>query len=306
MHEFAYGITSENEHYGDVVNPLDPGRIPGGSSGGSAAALVAGLCDAALGTDSGGSIRIPAACCGIVGFKPTWGLVPTDGVFPLAPSFDHAGPMARSVEGCAAMMEALVPGFERRRVESPDEITAAVAWGGHALPLVRERVEAAASLFPRRVETDLPLAEPVFPLFMREVADVHRGLFAENRSLYGADVADKVERCLAVADEEVGDALQFRKDYRGRCLDALGEADVLLTPTILTVAPRTGIGDLLLREELIRLTIPFNTLGWPALALPCGLAEDGLTASLQIVARPGEDALVLAVGALVERLLDEL
>src|SRR4051794_40227038 len=97
LHEFAYGTTSENPHYGTVPNPLAPGRIAGGSSGGSAAALAAGLVDAALGTDTGGSIRIPAACCAVAGFKPSFGLVPVDGVFPLAPSYDHVGPMARDV-----------------------------------------------------------------------------------------------------------------------------------------------------------------------------------------------------------------
>src|SRR5206468_614184 len=94
LHEFAYGTTSENPHFGTVPNPVAPGRLAGGSSGGSAAAIAAGLADGALGTDSGGSIRIPAACTGTVGFKPTYGLVPTEGCFPLAPSFDHAGPMA--------------------------------------------------------------------------------------------------------------------------------------------------------------------------------------------------------------------
>ena len=98
-----------------MPNPRYPGRIAGGSSGGSAAALAAGLADAALGTDSGGSIRIPAACCGVTGFKPTWGLVPIEGCFPLAPSYDHAGPMARDVEGCERMLQALVPGFEPTR-----------------------------------------------------------------------------------------------------------------------------------------------------------------------------------------------
>ena len=128
LHEFAYGVTSQNEHFGTVPNPIAPGRTAGGSSGGSAAALAAGLADAALGTDSGGSIRIPAACCGVVGFKPTYGLVPLDGCFPLAPTFDHAGPMARSVRECAAMMATLVPGFvpstrarrrDRRRLGRP-------------------------------------------------------------------------------------------------------------------------------------------------------------------------------------------
>src|ERR671935_2174890 len=112
LHEFAYGITSQNPHFGTVPNPVAPGRTAGGPSGGSAAALAAGLADAALGTDSGGSIRIPAACCGIVGFKPTYDLVSTDGCFPLAPSFDHVGPLARTVGECRAQLESLVSEFE--------------------------------------------------------------------------------------------------------------------------------------------------------------------------------------------------
>src|SRR5262245_66046974 len=119
LHEFAYGTTSENPHFGNVPNPIAPGRVAGGSSGGSAAALALGLADAALGSDTGGSIRIPAACCGVVGFKPTWGLVPLDGCFPLAPSLDHAGPMAPSVEGCTAVLESLVHGFGRAERDRP-------------------------------------------------------------------------------------------------------------------------------------------------------------------------------------------
>lgn len=300
LHEFAYGITSENAHFGDVVNPLDPSRIPGGSSGGSAAALAAGLCEAALGTDSGGSIRIPAACCGIVGFKPTYGLVPMHGVFPLAPSFDHAGPMARTVGECATMMEVLVPGLGRRRLESLDQVTAVVAWVGHAEPGVRERVDEATRLFPRRRPAELPLVPEPHVLFMHEVAGVHRELFAEHRDLYGETVRVKVERCLAIGDEEAAEAAHERESYRERCLEALAEADLLLTPTLVSVAPPIGIGDLRMRAGMIRLTLPFNTLGWPALALPCGPAEHGLPASLQVVGRPGDDALVLAAGRLVE------
>src|SRR5262249_6007130 len=122
LHEFAYGVTSQNLHYGVVPNPHSPTLTAGGSSGGSAAALVFGLADAATGTDTGGSIRIPAACCGVGGFKPTYGLVSTDGVFPLAPTFDHAGPMSLSVEGCAALLDLSVP--------SVDAVRMASAWGG--------------------------------------------------------------------------------------------------------------------------------------------------------------------------------
>jgi aspartyl-tRNA(Asn)/glutamyl-tRNA(Gln) amidotransferase subunit A len=302
LHEFAYGITSENPHFGTVPNPLAPGRIAGGSSGGSAAALAAGLADAALGTDSGGSIRIPAACCGVVGLKPTYGLVPTDGCFPLAPSFDHTGPMARDVAGCQAMLSALVPEFQPNGLESLEEVEVGVGWLEGAEPLVRTRVEEAAERFPRRRPVHIP-RPGIDALFMREVADVHRDLYAEHGELYSEDLAVKIERCLGVTDGEASAADRGRTEYRDRCEELMDGLDLLLTPTLEVVAPPTGVADLKLRERLIRNTLPVNTLGWPALALPCGKAEDGLPASVQLVGRPGADALVLAAAAQLETLL---
>jgi aspartyl-tRNA(Asn)/glutamyl-tRNA(Gln) amidotransferase subunit A len=300
LHEFAYGITSVNPHYGTVPNPSCPGRMAGGSSGGSAAALAAGLADAALGTDSGGSIRIPAACCGVVGFKPTYGLVSLEGVFPLAPSFDHVGPMARSVAECTEMMHVLADGFEPGTVESLEEVEVGVSWLELVDPLVHARVREASELFPRRRAIELPLAEGISPVFMREVADVHRDLFAEFSDSYGDNVRTKVERCLALPDQEYERGLQARDSLRQQSEADLEGLDLVLTPTLGFVAPPLPADDLELREATIRLTIPFNALGWPTLALPCGPAEDGLPASLQISGRPGSDALVLAVGELVE------
>ncbi|MGH3019029.1 MAG: amidase [Gaiellaceae bacterium] len=301
LHEFAYGITSDNPHFGAVVNPLDASRIPGGSSGGNGAVLAAGLCDVALGTDSAGSIRLPAACCGIVGFKPTHGVVPVDGVFPLASSFDTVGPMAREVATCAQVMDVFV--HSSGLVESLEEVSAAVAWTEHADPLVRERVEAAAALFPRRTRVDFPLPGDVNPAFQAEAADVHRELFAAHADLYGENVRRKLERAFAVSDKEVAASRAERETYRDRAVAALDGFDILLTPTMPMVAPPVGIGDLALRERMISLTRPANALGWPALALPCGAAEDGLPASLQIMARPGADGLVLAAGAALEAAL---
>ena len=301
LHEFAYGITSANPHFGTVPNPVAPGRIAGGSSGGSAAALAAGLADAALGTDSGGSIRIPAACCGVVGFKPSYGIVSLDGCFPLAASFDHAGPMARSVAECAAMMDVLADGFRRPDVGSLDELEVGVAWTDRAAPLVGERVRAAGSLFTRARAVDFPLPDGVGPVFMREVADVHRDLFEQYGDLYGDNVRTKVEWCLAVTDAEYERARQAREEYGKRAAAAFAGLDLLLTPTIPFVAPPPA-DDLDLREDMIRFTFPFNALGWPVLALPCGPAEDGLPASLQVVGR--DDALVLAAGELLEASLE--
>ena len=236
LHEFAYGISSQNPHFGTVPNPIAPGRLAGGSSGGSAAALAAGLADTALGTDSGGSIRIPAAWCGVVGFKPSYGVVPLDGCFPLAPSFDHAGPMARSVPECTSMLTILVPHFRARSPDSLDELRVGIAWTGLADPLVRARVEEAGQLFPRARQLDFPLPERVGSVFMREVAEVHGDLFGEHAARYGENVRVKIERCLAVSDEALEEGLRARESYRERCLEQLQGIDLLLTPTIPIVA----------------------------------------------------------------------
>jgi len=301
LHEFAYGVTSMNPHYGWVPNPVLAGRIAGGSSGGSAAALAAGLADAALGTDSGGSIRIPAAYCGIVGFKPTYALVSLDGCWPLAPSYDHAGPMARSVADCVAMLEALVPAFEPARQPSLGDLRVAVAWLDEADDGVRERVDAAAALFPNRETIEFPRGRGNLKVFMREIAEVHATLFDEQPEAYGADVARKIRECLEVTDREVAEAERVRASYRDEAAGLLEGFDLLVTPTQGFVAPTYAAAeDDSLRGAITSFTSPFNALGWPALALPCGTAEHGLPASVQLVGRTGEDAFVLAAGAALE------
>jgi aspartyl-tRNA(Asn)/glutamyl-tRNA(Gln) amidotransferase subunit A len=303
LHEFAYGVTSQNLHYGVVPNPAYPGRTAGGSSGGSAAALAAGLADGALGTDTGGSIRIPAACCGVTGFKPGFSVVPIDGVFPLAPSFDHAGPLARDVAGCIALMEALVPGFGIEPIESLEELRVGVAWADLCSPLVRESVLAAAVLFPRSDPVDFPLAEAVHPVFQREVGDVHRDLYPDHAELYGENIRVKIERCLAVDDATVEAARAARREHAERAAAALEGYDLLLVPTLPFVAPPADVVEIEIRGQMTLFTFPFNALGWPSLALPCGLAEDGLPASVQIIGRPGQDARVLAAGLAFEQAL---
>lgn len=286
LHEFAYGVTSQNPHFGTVPNPAAPGRVAGGSSGGSAAALAAGLCEGALGTDSGGSIRIPAAWCGVVGFKPSYGLVPMDGCFPLAPSFDHAGPMARDVATCAELMAALAPGareLEPVALDSLDDLRIAVAGGAG---------------FPGATEVEMPRATGVAAAFMREVAQTHERLFAAHRELYGANVATKIARCLAVDDAAYERAVRARAQLRERVDELLSRYDLLVTPTVAIDPPPADVDELTMREDAILHTIPFNAVGAPALALPWPGVVSG---SLQVVAAPGRDALVLAAGALLER-----
>jgi Asp-tRNA(Asn)/Glu-tRNA(Gln) amidotransferase A subunit family amidase len=294
LHEFAYGVTSQNLHYGVVPNPSHPGRTAGGSSGGTAAAIALGVADAGVGTDTGGSIRIPAACCGIAGFKPTYGVVPIEGVFPLAPSFDHAGPMAPDVAGCIELLGIDVP------LISLDDLSLAVAWADRAEPLVRGRVLAAAG---RATPVDFPTAEKVSPAFMREVGDVHRDLYPENAELYGENIRGKIERCLALGDAENEAAVRARAELTERAHAALEGYDLLVTPTLAFVPPSANVVEPEVRGAFTLFTFPFNALGWPALALPAGPAEDGLPASIQVVGRPGDDALVLGAGLAFEAAL---
>jgi Asp-tRNA(Asn)/Glu-tRNA(Gln) amidotransferase A subunit family amidase len=272
LHEFAYGVTSQNLHYGVEPNPLHPELTAGGSSGGSAAALALGLADAATGTDTGGSIRIPAACCGVVGFKPTYGLVPIDGVFPLAPTFDHAGPMARDVAGCIALLGLDVPEL------SLDDLSLASAWFESPV---------------RATPIDFPTAEAAHPAFQREVGDVHRELYAEHADLYGENIRGKIERCIAVDDTTYEAALRARSLHAEQAELALDGFDLLLTPVLSCPVPRAGADEIEVRGAMTLYTFPFNALGWPALAV----------GGAQLVGRPGNDALVLAGGLALEAAL---
>ncbi len=304
LHEFAYGVTSQNPHFGTVPNPRYPGRLAGGSSGGSAAAIASGEVERALGTDSGGSIRIPAAWCGVAGFKPSYDRVPAEGCFPLAPSYDHVGPMASTVDGCTELMSSLAPGFTPAGLESLEELEVGIAWLDEADTLVRRRVEEAAGHFPRRRRVDLPFPDQAEnALFMREVADVHRGLFPEHADEYGESIRWKLELCFEVTDGEAAAAERLRSEYRERCDGLLDGLDLLVTPTVAFAPPRADTDEAAIRGRTIRLTYPFNCLGRPALALPCGAAEDGLPASVQLVGRVDDDARVLAAGTLLSSLV---
>jgi Asp-tRNA(Asn)/Glu-tRNA(Gln) amidotransferase A subunit family amidase len=207
------------------------------------------------------------------------------------------------VESCERLLRVLAPGFEPVEAESLEELEVGVAWLDQAEPLVRERVAAVASLCPRRRELDLPLVPSNRADFMREAADVHRALFPGNEELYGDNVRGKIERCLRVTDAEAAAAERDRLEYREQMAEALAGLDLVVTPTVPFVAPPADIDELEIRAGAISLTYPLSSLGWPALALPCGKAEGGLPASVQLAAPAGGDARVLAVGRLLERLL---
>jgi aspartyl-tRNA(Asn)/glutamyl-tRNA(Gln) amidotransferase subunit A len=331
LHEFAFGTTSTNPHWGTCRNPWNRDRVPGGSSGGSGAGLAAGLFPLALGTDTGGSIRIPASCCGVVGFKPTFGVVSRTGVCPLAWTLDHVGPMARTVEDAALLLDAmagpdprdpwsagraepgsfgrdLARGVEGMRVGMPDTLFFA-----DLEPDVEAAVDAAVRVLEgagarvTRVRWDLlDEAYTAFhALLASEAAAFHRPWLAERPEDYSEAMRAALEIGYMVSAVDYVDARRFQQRLRESLAEAMRGADVLLTPTLPRTAP--AIGEPVSREPLLawnRFMPPFNLTGAPAISVPCGFDRAGLPIGLQLSGRIGEDATVLRVAAAYERETD--
>ncbi len=306
-----YAAGSVNPTYGMTFNPRDPGRTSGGSSSGSAALVGAGVCDHALGTDTGGSIRIPAAYCGIVGLKPTYGMVPIEGVFELSPTLDHVGPLARTVRDAAGLLEAI--SGQSCRVERVSGVRAGVlarqlaepALRPGVLACVRAAVESLAALGfeVREVEIEeLDVADAALgAIVLYEAWRVHRTRFEAEADLYGDGTRALLELGAKVSDEEYRAALADRDRVTAGLDRALAEVGVLVGPTVAYVAPPedppfgTPEGDV---EACF--TGPYNLAGLPAVSVPCGEAEDGLPAGLQLAAARGRDAFLLSVAAAYE------
>jgi len=306
-----YAAGSVNPAFGMTYNPRDPSRTAGGSSSGSAALVAAGVCDHALGTDTGGSIRIPAAYCGIVGLKPTRGIVPLDGVFPLSPMCDHLGTLTRTVAQTATLLSVLAArpvelrpvtggriGVLRRQLDDPDlrpEILARVV---EALDVLAARgFELVDVDFPELDLVDAALGAVV----LKEAWDVHRELYARETDGYGAGTRALLELGAKITDDEYRAGLADRKRVAGAFAHAFASVDVLAGPTVAYPAPPedppfgTPEGDV---EG--RYTAPYNLAGVPAVSIPCGLAEGTLPAGLQLAAASGEDALLLSVARVYE------
>lgn len=297
LHELAFGITGINPWFGTPVNPLDPARVPGGSSSGSAVAVASGEADVAIGTDTGGSVRIPAACCGVVGLKTTNGRVALDGVAPLGPSLDTVGPMAADVAGTALGMELLEPGFSWAvepaarlgRVRLP-----AASWVDGAVD------SALAASGIEVVEVELPgwqEATDAFGVILAAEAWAVRGdLWRRDANRLSADVAARLEaasRLDAGTVERARAAAAAWQDSLGR---ALSGVDLLAFPVLADEPPELADAG---RMAALRLTGPVNLAGVPALALPVP-SPGRFPASLQLVGPAGSEDLLLATGAVVE------
>ncbi len=274
--EFAWGVCGQNEHWGDMANPRRPGRIAGGSSGGNATALAADMVPLALGTDTGGSVRLPAAACGVVGLKPPLGAVPVEGVFPLAASFDTVGPMARTAEDCALAYSVLTgtpvppPRVEGLRVGVLVAYPALAPGDGAGARDERALADAERlrALGARVEEIVLPVPDgDTWPVFYADAAASHRATFPSRRDEYGAVVRAKLERAQDLDPAAVAGARDALRAWRAAAAREVG-ADVVLSPTLgLAELPQAGVDELAVRVALSAYTRAFSYLGWPAIAL---------------------------------------
>ncbi len=322
LHELCHGITSNNPHFGAVLNPWNVERIPGGSSGGSAAAVAADLVFLATGTDTGGSVRIPASYCGVVGLKPTYGLLSCKGVMPLGFTLDHVGPLARTVRDAAVSFCAMRGAMPERTAEAPLPNVSGLRIGvpenfffEHLDPevtlAVRRAVQTMASLGARVEEVRLPdpstLNTTGRMIQLAEASTVWRR-FQHRRSEFGADVYALIQQGLLIPATDYLDAQRLRRVLAREFAKIWTHLECLLTPATPVPAPRQAqttvcAGDIEedVRIASTRLTRPFNVLGWPALALPCGFSEAGLPIGVQLVAAPKQEDTLLQAGAALER-----
>jgi aspartyl-tRNA(Asn)/glutamyl-tRNA(Gln) amidotransferase subunit A len=331
MHEFAYGVTSKNPHYGPVHNPWDVSRIPGGSSGGSAAAVAAGLCYGSIGTDTGGSIRIPASLCGIVGLKPTLGRISVEGVIPLSPKLDCVGPLARTVRDAALLLE---PILQRKKGEpsphalgKPSAKTRKFVLGipkEFFLEVVSEDVclifdEAIRILKKegaRLKEISLPLLveteDAGNQIAWAEASHYHQqaGWFPSRAPDYGDDVRSRLEMGTKVSATAYLSALELREKFIQRFHQGLEDAgiDAVVAPTTPITAPPIGQETILFgghdhatRAILLRSNRPANLAGVPAITVPCGFTPAGLPVGLQLIGAGFHDHLLLEIAHAFER-----
>lgn len=320
LHEFAHGITSNNPHFGAVRNPWDTERVPGGSSGGSGAAVAAGIVPMATGTDTGGSIRIPASFCGVTGLKPTFGLISKRGVMPLGWTMDHMGPLTRTVRDAAVSYHAMggkktgyVPpknvDIKGLRIGLPqnyyfDKLDLEVAES------VRKAVQTAAALGARIVDIKVPDIDALNVvgrvLLLAEATSVHLP-HLDRRADIGADVLTLLDQGRLIRGCDYVDAQRLRRIYVRDFSNLWTDVDCIFTPTTPTPAPKIGqmtmqVGS---TEEDVRLATTrlmraINVLGIPALSIPCGFTKVGLPIGLQILGAPRAEDTLLRVGAAIE------
>jgi len=319
LHEFAYGATNENPHYGSARNPWDRERITGGSSGGSGAAVAAGLGYASMGSDTGGSIRCPAALCGVVGIKPTYGRVSRAGVLPLSWSLDHCGPLTRTVEDAALILNAIsgqdptdpasadrpVPDFTAGLDGKADGLRVGVIreyFGENVQPEVASAVRAAIADLERlgaQVE-EVSVPEDAYALGTwnaigcSEATTIHEPWLNSRRDEYGPDVLERLLQGQHVTATQYLKGQRARRVLIDRVSMLFGRIDLLASPSVSIVAPTMpesrGVAA---RSQLLGFTRLFNILGLPTISVPCGSSPSGLPIGLELAGRPFDEQSVL-------------
>jgi aspartyl-tRNA(Asn)/glutamyl-tRNA(Gln) amidotransferase subunit A len=322
LHEFAFGTTSDETAFGAVRNPYDRTRSPGGSSGGAAVALVEGMCYAAVGTDTGGSIRIPAAACGVVGLKPDIADLSTEDVVALSTTLDHVGPLARTVADAALTYYAMLDGDAR--VDRVPRAGADPLWLGVPRPYFLDKLDAdVRRLFGAAAErlqraghsvADVAIrhaehtADAYLHIVLPEASWYHAPLLERYADKYSPGVRLRLEMGRYVAAEDYVRAMQARRMLQRAVDRALEGLDALVLPALAIAGPPIGASTIEVdgatepvRAMMLRLTQLFNITGHPAIAVPCGRGEDGLPRGLQLVGHRGGTERLLAVAAAVER-----
>jgi aspartyl-tRNA(Asn)/glutamyl-tRNA(Gln) amidotransferase subunit A len=330
LHEFAYGITSNNPHFGPVRNPWNRDRIPGGSSGGSAAAVATGMCFASVGTDTGGSIRIPSSLCGVVGLKPTFGLVSVDGIVPLCTSLDHAGPIARTVADATILLEAIAEQFPKgaqwpdyRKLNRGLPKKLRIGWLEHyffdrvdteVLHLIEEAAQVFRSLGAQIVRVPMPrLSDALLPatndIALAEAAYYHesQGYFPARSADYGDDVRKRLEAGTKVTAIDYLRGRDKKPEAVAEFENAFERVDVILALATPIAAPPIGADEIeiigekeTVRSALVRMNRPANFTGHPAISIPCGFTRDGLPVGMQLIGPRWAEARLLAIAAAYE------
>jgi len=327
LHEFAYGITNENPHYGPARNPWDRTRVSGGSSGGSAVALASGMGFGSVGTDTGGSIRIPSALCGIVGLKPTFGRVSTRGVIPLSVSLDHVGPLARSVDDVALLLAAISAKEHAFRAPAAGgrksrRLRVTLGWPRDFFfekvdDEVARAIEAAVKLLEKRGakvrQVSLPhladSADAGTQIALAEALHYHQsaGFYPARAADYGADVCSRLELGGNVRAADYLRALDARAPIVAEFDAALAGVDAIVAPSAPITAPRIGESVVKIRGEeetvrsaLVRVSRPANFTRHPAISIPCGFTEEGLPIGMQLIGRHWDEARLLEIAQFYE------
>ena len=326
LHEWALGVTNQNPHFGPTCNPWDTSRIPGGSSGGSAVAIASGFCFMSPGSDTGGSIRIPASLCGVAGLKPTYGRVSLRGVIALSWTLDHSGPLARTVGDLALALNAIADHdpLDPSSADVPTEDYASGIEDGasnvsvviptnHFFDDVDPEVDAAvrgaarvlSSLGANVTEMAMPrvdLLQAQRAIILTDAAAVHREHLRERAADIGSDVLTRLRTGQTFTGMDYAQARRDRDELRREWLALLGEHDVILSPTtLITAPPRDGQDAVAAAQRLTANTAPFNLTGLPAISVPCGFTQAGLPIGLQLAAGPWRERLLLRVARAYEQ-----